>query len=78
MGAEMVELRLLRSDRCRELRRWSESVDTRDGKAMRAALVGAIKSEIGEGADWETALPFHELGWRRGPAMSWRTFRVSR
>lgn len=77
MGAEVVEMRLMRSDRCKELRRWSESVDVRDGKSLRAALVGAVKAETGPDL-WEDALPFHELGWRRNGSMSWRIFRVSR
>ncbi|MDN5934302.1 MAG: hypothetical protein L0I24_25060 [Pseudonocardia sp.] len=79
MTEDLVQMRLARSDRYRVVAEWEAHVDTRDGKAMRAALIGAVKGQVGEDeADWKPALPLHELLWRWGPSCGWRTFRAAK
>ncbi len=78
MSDDVVEMRLVRATPYRVLSRWEQAVDTRDGKAMKAALVGAVKGEVGEGGDWEALLPHRILEWRWGPSSGWRTWRSSK
>ncbi len=79
MGEDLVQMRLARSDRYRIVDEWEAHLDTRDGKAMRAALVGAVKGQVGDDeVDWKPALPLYELHWRWGGSCGWRTFRAGK
>lgn len=78
MGEELIQMRLIRCDRWQQVARWEAHVDTRDGKQMREALVGAVKGQVGETGDWKAALPHHVMEWRWGSSCGWRTFRASK
>lgn len=77
MGKSLLECRLVRSDH-RVRAAWSELLDPRDGKAMRAALVAAVRSDLDEDPDWEESLHRYELSWRWGSSNGWRSFRAAK
>jgi hypothetical protein len=78
VSESIVQMRLVRSDRWQRLAEWEALVDTRDGKQMREALIGAVKGQVGEDGDWKAALPHHHLEWRWGSSCGWRTFRAAK
>lgn len=78
MGEDLVQMRLVRSDRHLTVDEWEQHVDTRDGERMRDALIDAVKGHVGADGDWKKALPHLHLLWRWGPSCGWRTFRASR
>lgn len=78
MGEDLVQMRLVRSDRHLTVSEWEQHVDTRDGDKMRDALIGAVKGHVGEAGDWKSALPLHHMLWRWGSSCGWRTFRAAK